>query len=184
MLAYDYPILGAFWTMLWIFLWVLWFFLLFRIIVDIFRSDDLGGWGKAAWLLFVIILPFLGVFVYLIARGAKMGQRDMEQAQAQQAQFHEYIRSHRHLETSTADELTKLADLKQRGVIADAEFAAQKAKMLSYIRCSARRLARGRPPFRRLIRPSLGARRGDRSESGAQWEHRRRSAVCASTSPG
>ena len=131
MLAYDYPILGAFWTMLWIFLWVLWFFLLFRIIVDIFRSDDLGGWGKAAWLLFVIILPFLGVFVYLIARGSKMGQRDMQQAQAQEAQFQEYIRSTATASTSTAEELNKLADLKQRGVIDDAEFAAQKAKLLS-----------------------------------------------------
>jgi len=70
------PLLDAFWTMMWFFLWVLWFFLLFRIIVDIFRSHDLGGWGKAGWLAFVIILPFLGVFVYLIARGHKMAEQD------------------------------------------------------------------------------------------------------------
>ena len=75
MLAYDYPIAGFFLSVFWLFIWILWFFLLFRVIIDIFRSDDLGGWGKAAWLIFVIILPFLGVFVYLIARGGKMGQR-------------------------------------------------------------------------------------------------------------
>ena len=70
------PLLDAFLTMMWFFLWVLWFFLLFRIITDIFRSKDLSGWGKAGWLIFVIILPFLGVFVYLIARGHKMTERD------------------------------------------------------------------------------------------------------------
>ena len=77
----DYPLLNLFWTMLELFLWVLWFFLLFRIIIDIFRSHDLGGWGKALWLIFVIVLPFLGVFVYLIARGSSMGERDARQAQ-------------------------------------------------------------------------------------------------------
>lgn len=66
MLAYSYPLLGAFWTLLWLFLWVIWIFLLFKVIIDIFRSHDLGGWGKAGWLIFVIVLPFLGVFVYLI----------------------------------------------------------------------------------------------------------------------
>ena len=71
----DYPLLNLFWTMLELFLWVLWFFLLFRVIIDIFRSHDLGGWGKALWLIFVIVLPYLGVFVYLIARGASMGER-------------------------------------------------------------------------------------------------------------
>jgi hypothetical protein len=75
------PLLNLFWTMFELFLWVLWFFLLFRIIVDIFRSDDLGGWGKTLWLIFVIVLPFLGVFVYLIARGSSMGERDARQAQ-------------------------------------------------------------------------------------------------------
>ncbi len=71
----DYPLLNLFWTMFWLFLWGLWFFLLFLIIMDIFRSDDLGGWGKALWLIFVIVVPYLGVFVYLIARGGSMGER-------------------------------------------------------------------------------------------------------------
>jgi Phospholipase_D-nuclease N-terminal len=73
--AQDYPLLNLFWTMLLLFFWVLWFYLLFLVIADIFRSDDLGGWGKALWLIFVIVVPYLGVFVYLIARGTSMGER-------------------------------------------------------------------------------------------------------------
>ena len=129
--AQDYPLLNLFWTTLEIFLWVLWFFLLFRIITDIFRSDDLGGWGKALWLIFVIILPFLGVFVYLIARGSSMGERDARQAQAADAAARSYIQSAAGTSTSTAEELTKLAALRDQGVITDAEFAAQKARVLS-----------------------------------------------------
>ena len=127
----DYPLLNLFWTMLELFLWVLWFFLLFRIIIDIFRSHDLGGWGKTLWLIFVIVLPFLGVFVYLIARGASMGERDARQAQEADAAARAYIQSAAGTSTSTADELTKLAGLRDQGVITDAEFAAQKAKVLS-----------------------------------------------------
>jgi len=130
-LAYDYPVAGFFLSVFWLFIWILWFFLLFRVIIDIFRSDDLGGWGKAVWLIFVIILPFLGVFVYLIARGGKMGQRDMAQAAAQQAQFNDYVRNVAATSTSTADELTKLSQLKDQGVITEAEFASQKAKILA-----------------------------------------------------
>ena len=85
------PLLDAFFMMMWFFLWILWFFLLFRVILDIFRSRDLGGWGKAGWLAFVIILPFLGVFVYLIARGHKMAERDAAQAQAQDEAFRSYV---------------------------------------------------------------------------------------------
>ena len=84
MLAYDYPLLGAFWTVFWIFIWVAWIMLLFRVFVDIFRSHDMGGWAKGLWAIFVILVPFLGVFVYLIARGGKMQQRDIENAQAQE----------------------------------------------------------------------------------------------------
>ena len=127
----DYPLLNLFWTMLELFLWVLWFFLLFRIIVDIFRSDDLGGWGKTLWLIFVIVLPFLGVFVYLIARGSSMGERDARQAQEADAAARAYIQSAAGTSASTADELAKLASLRDQGVITDAEFAAQKAKVLS-----------------------------------------------------
>ena len=72
MIAYDYPILGVFWTMLWLFLWIAWIVILFRVIADLFRSKDLGGWGKALWIIFVILAPFLGVFVYVIARGHSM----------------------------------------------------------------------------------------------------------------
>ena len=126
----NYPLLDAFWTMLWFFLWILWFFLLFRIILDIFRSKDLGGWGKAGWLIFVIILPFLGVFVYLIARGSKMAQRDVEDAQAADQAARSYIRDVAQ-ESSPADQLAKLADLRERGVITDAEFQQSKAKVLS-----------------------------------------------------
>jgi hypothetical protein len=125
----GYPLLNAFWTMLWFFLWILWFFLLFRVILDIFRSRDLGGWGKAGWLIFVIILPFLGVFVYLIARGGKMTQRDMEDAQAQDQAMRAYVRDAAS-EGSTADELAKLADLRDRGVISEGEFQQSKAKVL------------------------------------------------------
>ena len=125
----GYPLLDAFWTMLWFFLWILWFFLLFRVILDIFRSKDLGGWGKAGWLIFVIILPFLGVFVYLIARGGKMNQRDVEDAQAADQAMRAYVRDAAS-EGSTADELTKLADLRDRGVISEGEFQQSKAKVL------------------------------------------------------
>ncbi len=127
----DYPLLNLFWTMLWLFLWVLWFFLLFRIIIDIFRSHDLGGWGRALWLIFVIVLPFLGVFVYLIVRGSSMGQRDAREAQEMDAATRSYIQSAAGASTSTAEELTKLSRLRDQGVITDAEFAAQKAKVLS-----------------------------------------------------
>jgi len=131
MLAYDYPILGAFMTMLWFFLWIIWIFLLIRIIFDIFRSDDLGGGGKALWLIFVILLPFLGVFVYVIARGSGMGKRDLARAQAQDAEFRQYVQSAAVSGRSTADQLATLADLKDRGVISEDEFAAQKAKILA-----------------------------------------------------
>jgi hypothetical protein len=125
----NYPLLDAFWTMLWFFLWILWFFLLFRIILDIFRSKDLGGWGKAGWLIFVCILPFLGVFVYLIARGSKMAQRDVDDAQAADQAARSYIRDVAQ-DSSPADQLAKLADLRERGVITDAEFQQSKAKVL------------------------------------------------------
>jgi len=115
--------------MLWFFLWILWFFLLFRIILDIFRSKDLGGWGKAGWLIFVCILPFLGVFVYLIARGSKMTQRDAEDAQAADQAMRAYVRDAAG-SSGPADELAKLADLRDRGVISDAEFQQSKAKVL------------------------------------------------------
>ncbi|WP_405853456.1 SHOCT domain-containing protein [Streptomyces sp. NBC_00090] len=129
-LAVDYPLLNMFWTMLMIFVWVLWFMLLFRIIGDIFRDDELGGWGKAGWTVFVILLPFLGVFVYLIARGRGMGERELNRVRRNEEQFRSYVR-----ETagsgSQADELARLAELKNSGAITEAEFAQAKAKVLA-----------------------------------------------------
>ncbi|MFJ9823951.1 SHOCT domain-containing protein [Streptomyces sp. NPDC101160] len=132
-LAYDYPLLNTFWTMLWFFLWILWIILLFRIIGDIFRDDDLGGWGKAGWLAFVILLPFLGVFVYLIARGKAMGHREITHARKQQEAFDSYVRETAGTAggTSQADDLARLADLRSRGDITEEEFRRAKEIVLS-----------------------------------------------------
>jgi hypothetical protein len=131
-LAYTYPLLGAFWTMLEFFLFIIWIIILFRVFVDIFRSHDLGGWGKALWMIFVIILPFLGVIVYLIARGKGMGERDVAEAQAKDQQLRAYVQEAAAGDgSSPADQLAKLADLRDRGVISDAEFENQKAKLLA-----------------------------------------------------
>lgn len=135
MLAYDYPLLGLFWTMLWFFLWIAWLVALFQIIGDIFNSDDLGGGGKALWLFFVILLPLLGVLIYLIARGGGMQRRAIDKARAQRESYESYLR-----ETAgsaavgsggSADELAKLAELRDRGVISADEFERQKAKVLA-----------------------------------------------------
>ena len=97
------------------FLWIAWIVLLFRVIADIFRSRDMGGWAKALWAIFVVIVPFLGVFVYLIARGHSMTERDIDQAQAQEAAFRSYVQDAAGISGGgTADELAKLADLKAR----------------------------------------------------------------------
>jgi ABC-type multidrug transport system fused ATPase/permease subunit len=128
MLASTYPILDIFWTMLEIFLFVIWIYLIFMIFLDIFRSHDMGGLAKALWVIGLIILPFLGAFIYLIARGGKMHERAIEAAQAQQKAFDSYVQEA--AGTSSADQLAKLADLKEKGVLSDAEFEAQKAKIL------------------------------------------------------
>jgi phospholipase D-like protein len=93
LIAADYPFMDVFWSILIFFLWVAWLLILFRIFADLFRRHDIGGWGKAAWCVFVIFLPFLGVFVYLIAEGKNIAHRDMEQSAAARAEFDEYIRS-------------------------------------------------------------------------------------------
>jgi Short C-terminal domain/Phospholipase_D-nuclease N-terminal len=125
----SYPLLDAFLTMLWFFLWIIWIFILFRVILDLFRDRGLSGWAKAGWLVFIIILPFLGVFIYLIARGSKMQERDVQDAQANEAAFRSYVQDSAG-GTSAADQLTQLADLHSRGVLSDDEFAAEKAKIL------------------------------------------------------
>jgi ABC-type multidrug transport system fused ATPase/permease subunit len=132
MLASSYPVLDAFLTMLYFFLFIIWIWLLIMVFMDVFRSHDMGGGAKALWVIFIIVLPFLGVFVYLIARGGKMHERAAQQAAEQQKAFDSYVR-----ETAgtsggdTASQLSKLADLKSQGVLTDAEFEAQKAKILA-----------------------------------------------------
>lgn len=130
MLAYDYPILGLFWTMFMLFIWMAWILLVFRIVIDIFRDRAHGGVAKALWVLFVAFLPFLGVLVYLIARGSGMAERELAHAAAQREAFDAYVRDAAG-SGGTADELAKLADLKAQGVISEDEFAAQKAKLLA-----------------------------------------------------
>ncbi|MEI7858526.1 MAG: SHOCT domain-containing protein [Acidimicrobiales bacterium] len=130
MLGYDYPILSLIWIMFMFFVFVLWIWLLISVFMDIFRSHDLSGGVKAVWVLFVIILPFLGVLVYLIARGGKMHERAVEQATAQQKAFDTYVKQTAG-SSSNVEQLSKLADLKEKGVISDAEFDAQKAKLLA-----------------------------------------------------
>ena len=130
--SYQYPILDFFLTMLYFFLFVIWIWLLITVFMDIFRSHDMGGWAKALWVIFVIVLPFLGVFVYLIARGGKMQERAARDAAQQQKAFDQYVRQAAGTPgSSTADQLSKLADLKSQGVITDAEFEAQKSKILA-----------------------------------------------------
>jgi Short C-terminal domain/Phospholipase_D-nuclease N-terminal len=130
--TYQYPILDFFLTMLYFFLFVIWIWLLIMVFMDIFRSHDMGGWSKALWIIFVIILPFLGVFVYLIARGGKMHERQAHEAAAQQKAFDQYVQQAAGTSgDDTADQLSKLADLKSQGVLTDAEFDAQKAKILA-----------------------------------------------------
>lgn len=133
-LAYDFPLLGAFWTVLWFFLWIMWFILLFRVVTDIFRDDSLSGWAKAGWLVFCVVLPFLGVFVYVIARGREMGHREMKQVQAQQEEFDAYIRRTAGAPgggRSSADELTRLSEMHDRGTISDEEFRRAKDMVLT-----------------------------------------------------
>ncbi|HSL66380.1 MAG TPA: PLDc N-terminal domain-containing protein, partial [Gaiellaceae bacterium] len=92
LIAADYPFLDVLWTMLIFFLWVMWFWILITVIADIFRRRDISGLGKTGWLVFTIVLPFLGVFIYLITQNDGMMQRNVDRAQAQQAQFDEYVR--------------------------------------------------------------------------------------------
>ncbi|MGW4547379.1 PLDc N-terminal domain-containing protein [Streptomyces violaceorubidus] len=130
-LAYDYPLLGAFWTMLILFLWIMWFILLFRVIADIFHDDGLSGWGKTGWLVFCVVLPFLGVFVYVIARGRNMGRRETNRARAQQEEFNAYIRKTAAGGSGSVDELVRLSEIRDRGAITDDEFRRAKELVLS-----------------------------------------------------
>ena len=126
----SYPLLNVFWTILEVFLWIAWFWLLITIIIDIFRSRDLSGWAKALWLLFVLIIPLIGVLVYVIARGGQMHERAERQAELQNEAFRSYVRQAAP-PTSTADQLAKLAELRDHGALTEDEFAREKAKVLA-----------------------------------------------------
>src|SRR5215217_9575222 len=110
----------VFWSMLWFFLFFIWIWLLISVFADVFRSDDLSGWGKALWTVFVIVLPYLGVFVYLIARGKKMGAHSVHDASRREHEMRSYVQSV--AGTSTAGEIERLAELQRQGTISDAEF--------------------------------------------------------------
>jgi len=134
----SYPVLSIFWTIIEFFLWVIWIWILIMIFIDIFRSHDLSGWAKALWFLFVLFIPLIGVLVYLIARGGSMHERQVRQAQRDADAF--YASYGRHAAagggdgggaTSTADQLAKLADLRDRGVLSPEEFEREKAKLLA-----------------------------------------------------
>jgi Short C-terminal domain/Phospholipase_D-nuclease N-terminal len=128
-LAADYPFLDILWTMIIFFLWIIWFWLLITIFADIFRRDDLSGLGKTGWLIFVIFLPFLGVFIYLITQGDDMGKRNLQRAEAQRAQFDDYVRTT--AGGGTAAEIEKAKALLDSGAITQAEFDAIKQKALA-----------------------------------------------------
>lgn len=119
------------WSMIWFFLFFLWIMLLFQVFGDLFRDRSLSGIAKVLWILFLVITPYLGVFVYLIVRGGSMAERQVAVAQQQEEAVRQYIQGAAGTAPSTAEELARLAELKDRGVIDDAEFAALKAKLLA-----------------------------------------------------
>ncbi|MEU4508679.1 SHOCT domain-containing protein [Nonomuraea wenchangensis] len=131
----DYPLLNLFWTMLLFFMWVLWFMLLFRIIGDLFRDDDVSGWGKTGWTVVLVVLPFVGVLLYLIVRGKGMGRREMARLQANEEAFRAYVRESAAgaggTGSGTGGELARLADLKRRGDLTDDEYERAKSKVLA-----------------------------------------------------
>jgi uncharacterized membrane protein YcjF (UPF0283 family) len=126
----DYTLGDALLTVLWIFGFVIFFWLLIAVIGDIFRSHDLSGWGKALWSIFIVVMPYIGIFVYLIVRGGKMHERAVQQQHAADAAFRSYVQQAA-TPVSAADELQKLAALRDQGVITVAEFEAQKVKILA-----------------------------------------------------
>ena len=131
MVAAEFGTGQVFWSFLWFFLFFIWIWLLIVVFGDIFRSQDLSGWSKAIWCIFIIFLPYLGVFVYLIARGGKMHEHAVAAAQAQDQAMRSYVQSVAGSGGGTADELARLADLREKGVISDAEFEQLKAKALA-----------------------------------------------------
>jgi hypothetical protein len=132
-LAADWAVGEVLWSMLWLFLFVIWIFLVFRVFMDIFRDHEMRGVSKALWVLFVVVFPYLGVLVYLIARGDKMAQNEVRSAQKQEEAFRSYVREAAGSGGGggTAAELERLAALRDQGVLTDEEFASLKAKALA-----------------------------------------------------
>ena len=123
----DYPLLNLFWTMLLVFCWALWIFLVIRILIDVFRSRDMGGWAKAGWTVFIIFLPLIGMLAYLIARGKGLADREAGMYEPESHTTANAATPH----NSVAEEVDKLAALRDKGLLTDQEFAAQKAKVLA-----------------------------------------------------
>lgn len=128
--VWEFGTAQVFWSFLWFFLWVIWFWLLIVIFSDIFRSRDLSGWGKALWTIFVVVLPYLGVLVYVIARGHKMSEHAAQQTQAQDAQMRQYVQSVTG-SSNVSEEIQRLHDLQRHGAITPEEFQQAKAKLLA-----------------------------------------------------
>ena len=128
----SYPLLNLFWTMCILFLWVLWIWILIWVFIDIFRSHDLSGWAKTLWFLFVLFIPLIGVLVYLIARGGSMQERAAQQAQQQDQELRSQVQqAAASSPASTADQLSKLAGLRDRGDISAEEYEREKARVLA-----------------------------------------------------
>jgi hypothetical protein len=128
--SYSYPILGAFWTIFLIFVWVIWFWALITILIHLFRSHDLSGWAKALWFIFILLLPLIGVLVYLIAHGGKMHEHQVRDAHVQEREFCRLSRRPR-ARRARRTSWHRLADLCDRGVITGEEFDREKAKILA-----------------------------------------------------
>jgi hypothetical protein len=127
-MAADYPFLDVLWSMIIFFFWVIWIWIVITVLIDIFRRDDIGGGSKALWVIFVVILPWLGVLVYLIAQHDGMRQRSIQQAQAQKQEFDSYVRE---AAGGSADQIAKAKELLDSGAINQDEFNALKAKALA-----------------------------------------------------
>jgi Short C-terminal domain/Phospholipase_D-nuclease N-terminal len=129
-LASDYPFLDVLWTMLVFFAWVIWFWLLITVFADLFRRHDISGWGKAGWILLCVVLPYVGVLIYLIAEGKHMAERGAKQAQTSQAEFDRYVRETAG-KSGPTDEIARAKELLDRGAISQAEFDQIKQKALA-----------------------------------------------------
>jgi uncharacterized membrane protein YcjF (UPF0283 family) len=128
LIAADYPFLDVLWTMIIFFAWVIWIWIAITVLIDVFRRHDIGGWAKAAWTVFIIVLPFIGVLIYLIAQHEGMRERSTKQAQAEQQAFDQYVRQ---AAGGSAAEIAKAKELLDAGTITQAEFDAIKAKAVS-----------------------------------------------------